>query len=509
MNPASCGHAPSHGIQNCDRILGSLAQSATSGVKWNFGSQAIQQAAQLVVIAVLARLLSPADFGLVGMAMVVIGFVSVFRDLGTSAAVIQSKELSEELVSSVFWANAAFGALGTLILVLAAPLAASYYHEPRITSVLRVLAFSFVVSGVTILQKTLFERKLAFRLIAKVEMAGVLCGALAGISSAQAGAHVWALVIQSVTTATVTSLLLWHFSDFRPRLVFHWSEIRRIRGYSANLTGYNTFSYFTGNADYLIIGHFLGATPLGIYTLAYRIMLYPVQSVTTVVSRVLFPMYSRLQDDNNHFRLAYLRTAALLAFITFPMMLGMAAVATPFVWSVFGPKWVPAIPLIRILAPIGMLQSVGVTVGAIYLAKGRTDVQLRWGLGSSSVVVLGFLLGLHWGILGITVSYAITKSFLAIPSFAIPFRYIALRLPDFVAILVRPFTASLVMAILVVTGARSLGGFSNVFALQVLIALGAVSYVGLSWFINRDSICQLRSLMTTTAPSLSHSSFEL
>ena len=178
-------------------------------------------------------MLAPSDFGLVGMATIVIGFVNLFKDLGTSAAIIQNREVTEELLSSAFWANVAFGALGTAVLFVAAPLLAMCYRQPRVTILLRVLALNFVVSGLSIFQQALFERKLLFRILARVEVAGVACGALVGIGCAFAGLGVWALVAHSLTSFAIISMLLWYFSDWRPRLLFHWQEIRGISRYAA------------------------------------------------------------------------------------------------------------------------------------------------------------------------------------------------------------------------------------------------------------------------------------
>ena len=251
---------------------------------------------------ILARLLAPSDFGLLGMATLVIGFVNLFKDLGTSSAVIQSRDASEDLLSSVFWANVGFGALASLVLLATSSWIAAFYHQPRLTAILRVLALNFVISGLSILQQALFERKLQFKILARVEMTGVMVGAMVGVGSAFAGAGVWALVAQSISSTASISLLLWYFSDWRPRLIFHRGEINRVRSYSLNLLGFNVFNYFARNADYLLIGKFLGATLLGIYTLAYRMMLYPLQSITTVICRVMFPVYSKLQDDDASFR---------------------------------------------------------------------------------------------------------------------------------------------------------------------------------------------------------------
>lgn len=464
-------------------------------MKWNFASQAGQQATQLLTTVILARLLAPAEFGLVAMATVVIGFVNLFKDLGTSAAIIQNREIADDLLSSVFWINVAFGALGTAVLAAAAPLVAMYYHEPRVTALLRVLALNFVVSGLSILQQALFERRLQFNILARVEVAGVFFGAVAGIGSAIAGFGVWALVAQSLTTVSVISILLWYFSAWRPRLLFRWQEIRGISGYSLNIVGFNTFNYFSRNADYLLIGRFLGATSLGIYMLAYRMMLYPLQSITTVIGRVMFPAYSQLQDDDSRFRSAYLRTAAMIALVTFPMMVGIWIVAEPFVLSIFGPKWAQAIPLIRILAIVGMAQSIGATVGAIYQAKGRTDAMFRWGVFAGLLCVVGFGVGLRWGVLGVAVAYAIVTLGLTIPSFAIPFRFIGMRLVPFAAALARPLGASLLMAVIVLAMRSVLTGWPPLAALLVLVVTGATAYVAATWIVNRGQLRQVLALL--------------
>lgn len=472
-----------------------LLQKTVTGVKWNLASQGTQQVAQLLTTIVLARLLQPYDFGLVGMAIVVIGFLSLFKDLGTSAAVIQTREVTEELLSSVFWANTAFGCLITIMLAAAAPLAALFFHEPRVTAILRVLSLSFVISASSILQKTIFERELEFRITARAEAVGVIAGAVIGITSALMGAGVWALVAQSLTTASVVSVLLWSLSDWRPKMLFHWEEIRRVSRYSLNLTGFNTVNYLARNADYLLIGRFLGATSLGVYTLAYRIMLYPLQTVTTVTSRVMFPAYSQLQDDNARFRSVYLRTVAMTALVTFPMMVGIFTIAQPFVLSIFGENWAIVIPLIKILAPVGLMQSILATIGTIYQAKGRTTEFFVWGVASSSLIVAGFLVGLRWGVLGVATSYAIVMLVIIIPGFAIPFHFIDLRLTTLVASLVRPLAASILMALVVMAVSTVLTHIAQLAALQLLVATGVIAYIAGSWFVNRDQFRQVLALI--------------
>ena len=472
-----------------------LNASAKSGVKWNFASQGGQQATQLLTMVILARLLAPSDFGLLGMATLVIGFVNLFKDLGTSSAVIQSRDASEDLLSSVFWVNVGFGALASLVLLATSSGIAAFYHQPRLIAILRVLALNFVISGLSILQQALFERKLQFKILARVEMTGVMVGAVVGVGSAFAGAGVWALVAQSISSTASISLLLWYFSDWRPRLIFHRGEINRVRNYSLNLLGFNVFNYFARNADYLLIGKFLGATPLGIYTLAYRMMLYPLQSITTVISRVMFPVYSKLQNDDASFRVVYLRTASTIAFVTFPLMVGLFATADPFIRSVFGANWIPVIPLILILAPVGLGQSVEATVGAIYQAKGRTDTMFFWGVSAGLLSIGAFVIGLHWGVLGVTIAYAVWSAVILVPCLVIPFRFIDLPLEAFARALMRPLAASLLMGAGVMLLHLAVGGLPQFVLFPVLVGAGALFYVLASWMINRSQINEIVGLL--------------
>jgi len=472
-----------------------IRQRGISGVKWNMASQAGQQGAQLLTMAILTRLLAPADFGLVGMATIVIGFLNIFKDLGTSSAIIQQRDVSHEQLSSVFWANTTFGALAMVILTTAAPLLASYYHQPHVTSLLRVLALTFVVSGLGIVQQAIFERRLMFRTLARVEIAGVACGALVGIGSAIAGSGVWALVAQSLTTVTIVSVLLWYYSDWRPSPTFRAKDIGDISRYSLNLTGYSAFNYLFRNADNLLIGRYLGPTPLGLYMLAYRIMLYPLQSISGVISRVMFPIYSQFQNDDSRFRSAYLRSAGMIALVTFPMMTGVWVLAKPFTLAIFGPRWLPAVPLIMILAPVGMIQSIATTTGAIFQAKGRTDILFRWGLVTGLLCIAAFCIGLRWGVLGVATAYAIYSSGLVIPCFAIPFRLIGLRLHSLGAVLARPLGASALMAAAVFAVGHFLATWTPLPVLLMLVCTGVITYTTASWFINRNQLVGLISLV--------------
>jgi PST family polysaccharide transporter len=474
----------------------SLRKSAISGVKWSGISLLGRRILSLLTTIILARLLSPSDFGLVAMAAVLIGFIELFQDLGTASAVIQRKDPSQALLASLFWLNAGFGFAAMLVLYLASPLAGAFYREPQVIPVMQVLSLSFLLSGLSNLQKSLLERNLEFDKLARIEIGTTLFATLVGITAALLGHGVWSLVYQMLAGNVVGTLLLWSASGWRPSWQFEWPEIRSVMGFSLNLTGASIFNYFARNADKFLIGRFLGSEDLGYYDLAYRLMQIPLQGISAVVGRVMFPLYSRMQDDAGQFGRTYLKVASAIALISFPLMLGLTALAGPFVLTLFGAVWMPVIPLLLILAPVGALQSIGTTVGSIYLAKGRTDWALWWTIGAGLLIVLAFVLGLPWGILGVTASYAIMNVLLTYPAYAIPFRLIGLRVRDLGGVLWRPAACSLVMYAVVAGTALWLPpGVPGWLTLSLLVPLGGVIYFACSWAINRALLLEGISIL--------------
>jgi O-antigen/teichoic acid export membrane protein len=474
----------------------SLSEQATSGVKWSTASQVGRQATQLFTVVILTRLLSPADFGLVSMALVVTGFVTIFKDMGTSAAVIQRKNLSEEFLCSIYWVNVSFGFLVMVILLVISPWVASFYHEPRVTLLLKVLSCTFLISGLSILHQAILERNLEFNKLAKLEIGSMAFGSVVGIGSAALGYGVWSLVYQVLAWTVMTTLLLWIACRWRPKLTFHWVEIKQVSNYSLNLTGFSIFNYWERNADYLLIGRFLGAQELGYYTLAYRLMLYPLQSVSWVVSRVMFPAFSKVQSDNVRFSRAYLRVASLIALVTFPVIFGLIATIEPFILTFLGSQWAPVVILLLILGPVGLIQSIVTTTGVIYQAKGRTDWMLRWGVVSGLLLIGSFVIGLHWGIVGVAAAYAVATAILVYPEFAIPFRLIDLRVRNLAAVLWKPFLSSLVMLLGLLGLKAALPAYvSGGWSLGILVPAGIGVYLLATWIVNRDQLRQALALV--------------
>ncbi|MGD8751989.1 MAG: MOP flippase family protein [Anaerolineales bacterium] len=459
----------------------SLAKKTISGTKWSAFSQFGRQGLGFVTTAILARLLTPDAYGILGMATVVTGFIAVFKDLGTSSALIQRKVLTDNLVSSIFWVNTLFGLLTSGFVVVIAPLVALFYREPQVIPILRVLSFSFIISGLSISQQALLTRQMAFYKLARIELVSSALAGLVGVAMAIAGMGVWSLVGQTLCQSIVITALLWIVFPWRPRLVLAWREVRLVASYSLNLSGFNIFNYFVRNADNILIGRYLGTAALGYYSIAYRLMLYPLQSFSGVLGRVLFPVFTQMQEDNIRFRKTYLRICTSISLIAFPMMLGIVFVSEPFVYAIMGSRWMQVSTILIILAPLGVIQSIATTVGHIYKAKGRTDWMFIWGLLSGITVLFFFVIGLRWGVVGVAGAYAAWSLIMVYPNFVIPFKLIELSFRDLVIALWPTLRASLIMsgcvAILRVV-LMALGIDQPWLVLVITIPIGVFTYTG-------------------------------
>jgi O-antigen/teichoic acid export membrane protein len=438
--------------------------------------------------------LTPEDYGLVGMARLAIGLIAIFRELGTTAAIIQRKQLTQEFLSSIFWANMALAGVTFTLAIATSPLLALFFHQPRIGPIVRLLAGGFLLSSLASVPSALLTRDMSFRRVMMIEIGAAAFATALAVVMALRGAGVWSLVISSLASTCVTTVFLWRSCPWRPKWVVSWKELRSIASYSLNLSGFNLVNYFSRNADNTIVGRYLGAYQLGFYQVAYNLMLYAVQNISQVMGRVLFPVFAKVQDDNARFRQAYTKAVSTIAVITFPMMAGVMAVADPFVATVLGEKWHPVASLLIILAPVGLMQSVITTVGNIYYAKGRADWLFRWGLFATAVSVGSFFAGLPWGIRGVAVAYLIVNLLLVYPTFAVPFRLIDLKMKDFL----RPLWPILGFSMMMLAVVRVLGFLLRfqkpAGQLAALVPVGVLVYCSLLLLVRPVAVVNLLSI---------------
>ena len=482
-----------------------LTQKTVSGAFWASASRFGQQGLSLVATAILAHLLPPRVYGIVGMSSIATGFIALFTDMGMSSAIVQREVIDDHFLSSLFWTSLVLGVGASAMLLAAAPAVANFYHEPQLVSVFYTLSVGFIFSGVALVPYSLMNRQMAFKSIAIVELVASAAGSGLAVGLAVSGAGLWSLVFSSLGSSALRATLICIIGGWRPKFVWIRADVRSIARYSLNLSGFSVFNYFTRNADNLLIGRYLGATQLGYYQLAYNLMLYPIQTIGQVLGRVLFPAFARVQHENCRFRDAYLRVSGFIALAAFPLMVGLFLTADNLIGVVFGQMWLPCVPLVMILCPVGMMQAVGTTVGQIYTAKGRTDWMFYWGLGAGIVTVASFVLGLRWGAFGVAACYVTASGLLTYPGFAIPFRLIDLSMIGFAKSLTTASRYSLLMAVAVVltkVGLARFGVTAPLPVLVVMVAVGATVYVGALLWRKPPMVKDLLSLLSESGFSL-------
>jgi O-antigen/teichoic acid export membrane protein len=476
-----------------------LAARTIHAAAWSGVSQGARVAVSVGVTAILARLLAPKDFGLLAMVVVVTGFLNLFRDFGLSAAVVQRRDLTEEHLSSSFWINVLAGCVLAVVLLATAPAVGRFYEDARLRTVLRLLSATFVVSSLGVVQSSLLVRELRFKCLAVVDILALSVAGSVAIVLALFGAGIWSLVWQQVVLSAVTALLLWVVSAWRPRWRFQWAAARELLGFGLGLTGYNFVNYLNRNLDNLLIGKFLGAASLGFYDLAYRLLLFPLANISQVIGRVMFPSLSAIQHDKSVVRQAYLKTTRYVAAVSFPLMTGLFVLAPEFVRVLFGAQWERSILLVRILSLVGLSQSIGATVGWIYMSQGRTDVLFRWGLASVCVIATSFVVGLRRGVEGVAIAYAVASYILAYPNLAIPFRFIDLSFASFAKRFAPILSATALMGVGVTALSlwlKSLG-LAELPVLIASIGAGAVLYLMLLWGLDRPTCREALQLART------------
>lgn len=474
----------------------SFRERTLSGALWSVTSQTGRQAILLASNIILARLLTPRDFGLTATVLIFVNFAIILAEQGFGAALIQRKEVTEDHLSSIFWVNVALGLGFTVLFLAGAPFIAALFHEPALIPLTRVIACIFAINSLGMVQATMLTRRLAFKSLAKAEIAAAWLGGAVAIILAWRGWGPMSIAVQAVVTSVVSVLILWKVDDFRPRARFRWAAVRDLAEFSTNSLVSSVTHYWVHNVDNVLVGLTLGQGPLGIYTRAYSVMLFPLSRVSRVLSRVMFPSLSLIQDDLPRVRGVYLKMTRVIALVTFPLMIGVAATAENFTAVVFGPQWGEMVPLLRILAIVGMVQSVTTLTVNLYLARNETGLRLRVILPIQALQVLGIVIGLNWGILGVSIGYAVASLAAAPVECYYAGMLIGLGLPRFLSSLSGVFACAAAMGLAVAgLGALLPPGFSPFAAFGLQVALGVAVYAGLLHGFSVEGYDELRALV--------------
>nr|WP_277606627.1 lipopolysaccharide biosynthesis protein [Rhodococcus aetherivorans] len=378
----------------------------SSGIRWSGISVIGREVSRTVFTVLLARIIGPDAFGIVAQALVYIGLVGLLLDQGFSSALIQRVHVEPNMPGAVVTVNLVVGLVLTGLTVAIAPVWASFMDSPELTLVLVVLAPVLLIRSAAITPRALLLRNMEFRKIGIADISAAMVGGILGAAVALSGGSYWALVAQMVATDAVLVVMLTAVGAGRwPNL--HLRYLREIAPFSVRAfsAGLLTTSV-SRNIDNLLIGRLQGAEALAFYGLAYRLLLLPVQLACTTVGAVLFPLFSRLSDDLAALRAEMARTTRTLAVLTVPAMALVAAAAPQLVSLLFGPQWMPAVPIVQVLAMAGAVQAVyQPSTTPIVLGLGRASLNLRYAWLTTLVSTVGIVAGLPWGPLTVAVGY--------------------------------------------------------------------------------------------------------
>ncbi|GBE06031.1 lipopolysaccharide biosynthesis protein WzxC [bacterium BMS3Abin10] len=474
----------------------SLQDKTVSGILWSALARIGQEGMGFLTTLVLARLLSPDAFGLLGMVIVFTGFISMFQNLGLGPSIIQDREISQEQLSGIFWLNIGFSTLLALLTIGSAPLVSIFFNEPSITFIMMVLALNFPLSALAMVPDALLKKRMAFKKLAVIRNIATAVGSAVGITTAFMGMGVWALVWQGISHTFTKTLLEWIVVSWNPTWTLPYRKLKRQLQFGINLQAGSLLNYGSRNVDDLLIGKVIGASALGLYQMAYRLMLWPLQKVSGVVGEVMFPALSTIKDDTERVKSVFLRATRSIGFTTFPMVLGLWVIAPSAVYAVLGEKWAGVIPIFQVLCILGLTQSIATNTGWIFLSQGRTDIRLKLQIAFSTLFITSFIIGIHWGAMGVAVCYTVA-SLLATPiQFQVAGRLINMTFRDIVHAVASVFGCAVVMSVLVLgLGYVLPANWPHWAYLAVQVPFGIVVYVALVHIFDLTAYRDLRGLL--------------
>ena len=474
-----------------------------SGVFWKGAAQLTAQISGTVTTLILARLLSPSDFGLAGLVLIFTVLFQLFADIGFTASLVQFEHLSERDRSTAFWTGLAVAVACFGIAVLISPYVADFYHQPRVRWMFVVIASGVVLGALSNTQAALLTRKMDFRRVETRGMAASIASAVVGITAALMHAGAWSLIGAAIAGTVVSTITIWIVSPWKPHLVYSLHSLRRMASFSTGMLVSRFSSYLDRNTDNLLVGKFLGTASLGIYAIGYSVITLPFERIVSPVSSVITPAFAALQDDDEGARALWLRAERLIAALVFPAMVGVIVVASDFVPVVLGSQWTQAVRIIQILAWVAIVQALTYPNGGLYLSRYRMGTFVRISLLTLVLDILAFAVGLHWGVNGVASAYAITNTFVIVPAgLLIACRILAISPLRLAAAVRGVVEATLVMAA-VVLGLRrilELEGVGAPLRLIILVVSGAAVYLLMCWWRDRQLLAELQGFTGRRLP---------
>jgi len=467
-----------------------LRATTMRGILWFGSDQFGRRIVDQMFAILLARLLLPKDYGVFALAAVFLTFLRIVGSMGMGAAVIQRREIDDEYLSTGFWASVALGIILAAIGAATGFAVGWWLGDPLVGRVLSVLSLSFLIIAGSSMQMAIVSRRMDYRLLAFRSMAATLVGGVVGITMAYRGFGVWSFVGQELSMYAAGTLLIWRATGWRPRFIFVRSKFLELWSFGSRLQGASLFDYFVRQMDNLLVGRYLGSTALGYYTFGYSVFLAPLNDIG-LLNRVFFPALSRLQDDAVRFKSAFMRATQYVTMVALPMLVGLALIAPLAVGVVFSAKWLPAVPVIRVLTVAGFFRLLTAFWPTGLEATGKPGLRLRLSMMSVFLYLPAFAIGLRWGILGVAYGYLVATILLLPVVYRYVSQAISMTVRDIWSAVSTTVVACSIMAAVVAALMWALEShvhLPQIVVLVVVVAVGAAVYAAAMWLIDPQVI---------------------
>ena len=456
----------------------SLARIGIRGAYFTSLALGARQVISLATTFYVARQLLPADLGVFSMIMIVIGLAQVVGDIGIAIGLVRSQNNSSTVLSTCFWVASGIGLVLSLMVFFLAPVAAWFYEKPEIALYIRIAALGLFINFLQPVPMALLQQRLAYKSISIAQASGSLMGAVATIGLVHYGFGIWALVMQPIVGNAVNLILMGMYAKWRPTFEFNLKSISDILTSGFHMLGGGLIGYARNNFDALVIGKSMPARDLGLYSMAQTILYAPQHLITSTVSRVLFPLLSKVQDDMDKLREAVLKATARTALLTFPIYMGLFVLAEEFVGVVFGPNWLEMTPLIKLMMLSYMVQSITFIAGPVSFVMKKTKIMLQISFWSAVFYVAVLLVAMPYGLNAVATGFVVCNVLSSLLGLVINLQFAKIPRLMYLKAIIKPCGYALLMAILVLV-LRETFQFNVGVNLISLTLVGALSYAAL------------------------------
>ncbi len=421
-----------------------LKEKTIRGGVARLGAQGVNFVLRLGSLMVLARLLTPKDFGLVGMVTAFTGVLTLFRDFGLSSAAIQRTNVTEEQSSTLFWINLLVGTILAVLVVALAPFIAAFYHERRLLGITAVLALGFIFNAAGVQHSALLQREMRFTAMAVINTVALIIGTVISIGGARAGYGYWALVAMTVTVPLVSTAGFWLTTSWVPRGPHRNTGIRSMMRFGGTITLNSLISYISSNSEKVLLGRFWGVDALGIYGRAYQLINIPTDNLNSAAGEVAFSALSRLQNEPMRLKSYFLKGYSVLLGLTLPITVGCALFANELIPVLLGPKWVAAAPIFRLLAPTMLVFALINPLFWLMCSLGLVGRSLKMAMVMAPTMIASYFLGLPHGPRGVAFAYSAVMTLWVVPIIAWSVRGTVISIRDIFLTVGRPVASSIV-----------------------------------------------------------------